>query len=73
MNSNPCELAVLKTKDLCDRIIPSGFEFDAYSLIAPPLARGAGGVPNVTREKPIGIRGVLQDLSLPLSHLKGVR
>ena len=24
-------------------VIPIGFEFDRYSLIAPPLIRGAGG------------------------------
>ncbi|HEY9607568.1 MAG TPA: hypothetical protein V6C85_38640, partial [Allocoleopsis sp.] len=34
---------------------PSAQAVDTYSLIAPPLARGAGGVPDVTGEKPIGI------------------
>ncbi|HEY9601692.1 MAG TPA: glycosyltransferase family 39 protein [Allocoleopsis sp.] len=36
-------------------LIPIGFERDTYSLIAPPLARGDGGVPNAIEEKPIGI------------------
>ena len=36
-------------------LIPICFDFDAYSLIAPPDSWGVGGVPNVTLEKPIGI------------------
>jgi amino acid adenylation domain-containing protein len=36
-------------------LVPIGFEFDTYSLIAPPLARGAGGVPNLTWENPVNL------------------
>ena len=36
-------------------LVPIGFEFDTYSLIAPPLPRGAGGVPNLTWENSVNL------------------